>query len=230
MKTSNFLLLPISIGLLIMVMSFSLMKLSAAQKTTVEEIDKRQFQLFLSNFKDLSLPYSINQKELSEYFNVNRNEASLFHHKKQIDSKFQDFVPGLRLGFSRRGPDIYLYEGIIAQSKTSATVIYSAHTVYKNSYPKFFIVSYDSAGNITYEKTFAYRSQSELIIGLVDEQKNLIIKSYALDFHKDGFHFDQMIDKSKLQLDNISTYSITNNGISATQNDNHKPQKTNKAR
>lgn len=215
MKTPNRLLLLLSAALLVIVTSFSIRKTTLDLNPRNEKEGNKKFEEFLSNFDALPLPYSIEQEELAEYFNVNKKKTSRFDGKKRIDSKFQDFVPGMQMTFSRKGPDTYIYEGIVTKSKTSTTLIYSAHSPFRSNYPKFYILSYDASGNITNKKRFAYRTQERLTEGLVDEALSVIIVSYALDFYKDGFSYDSVIDESKLQLDDILTLKITSKGMTS---------------
>ncbi len=183
---------------------------SAADKTP-EIIKKKTFREFLNNFDNIDLPYDIDQSDFMEYVANYKGKNKLYSSDRRIHSEFEAFVPGLGTKFSRVGPNIYLYEAILASSKDAATVIYSSHAPYQD-YPEYFMVTYDNFGNISQKTTFAHRSFKQLTIGAIDKTMNVTIKTYTFDYGEEDIRYDKKIDESKLILNKITTLKVTKKG------------------
>lgn len=183
---------------------------SAAVEMTVTE-KKKKFKEFIDNFENVELPYSVDQTNFIGYMTDRKSGSSLYNSNHRIGSEFKAFVPGLSSRFSRMGPNIYLYEAVIASSEEAATVIYSSHAPYRD-YPEYLLVTYNGLGVITSKTIFAHRSYDHLVIGEVDKSKHVTIKKYTFDYEDEDIRYEEKIDEAKLNLKSVATSKISKNG------------------
>lgn len=176
-----------------------------------EAVKKKKFKEFLSNFDNIDLPYEVGQSDFMEYMADRKGRNALYNNDRRIDSDFKAFVPGLGARFSRMGPNIYLYEAVLASSNDAATVIYSSHAPYRD-YPEYLMVTYDASGDITDKTTFAHRSYDQLTIGTIDKAMHVTIKTYTFDYEDEDIVYEKEIDESKLGLKKVKTLKITKKG------------------
>ncbi|MFK7948378.1 MAG: hypothetical protein AB8G11_12380 [Saprospiraceae bacterium] len=184
---------------------------SSAEVEMTEVMKKKKFKEFINNFDNVDLPYDINQADFQDYMTDRKGRSTLYNNNRRIDSEFKTFVPGLGARFSRMGPNIYLYEAVLASSNDAATVIYSSHAPYRD-YPAYLMVTYDASGDIINETTFAHRSYDELIVGKINKEMHVTIKKYTFDYEDEDISYEKVIDESKLNLKNVATSKVTIKG------------------
>lgn len=205
----------ITIGSLITVLAaFSPMKKAFSPSTEVEmteEMKKTEFKHFLNNFEEVALPYSIDQSTFADYNDNRKNKSSLYNAENRITLDYKAFVPGLESRFSRMGPNVYLYEAVLANENDYATVIYSSHAPYRD-YPEYLLVNYDNKGTILSTETFAHRSYDGLIVGSIDKDKSISIKTYKFDYEDEDIDYEKTIPTSKLHLKNVVTLKVNKKG------------------
>ena len=176
-----------------------------------EAMKKKKFKQFINKFENIDLPYDIDQSDFSDYITDRKSRSTLYNNDRRIDADFKAFVPGLGARFSRMGPNIYLYEAVIASSNDAATVIYSSHAPYRD-YPEYLMVTYDGSGEITSETTFAHRAYDQLTIGAIDNAMHVTIKTYAFDYEDEDIEYENKIDVSKLSLKSVATSKVSKKG------------------
>ena len=125
---------------------------SSTEVEITEVAKQKQFKRFINNFEAIALPYNVTQSDFTEYM-VERKNGAIYSHENRISNDYKAFVPGLESRFSRMGPNVYLYEAVLANKSNYATVIYSSHAPYRD-YPEYLLVSYDSKGNIISTENF----------------------------------------------------------------------------
>lgn len=171
---------------------------------------QKKFKTFIKNFENIALPYNINQSDFTEYM-VERKNESIYNHEDRIAKDYKAFVPGLESRFSRMGPNVYLYEAVLANENDYATVIYSSHAPYRD-YPEYLLVNYDNKGTILSTETFAHRSYDGLIVGSIDKDKSISIKTYKFDYEDEDIDYEKTIPTSKLHLKNVVTLKVNKKG------------------
>ena len=62
------------------------------------------------------------------------------------------------------------------------------------------------------QKTFAHRSYDRVIVGGIDKEKNITLKTYTFDYDDEDIAYAKEIPTSKLQLKNVSTLKINEKG------------------
>lgn len=184
---------------------------SGADVEMTEAMKKKKFQEFINNFDDIELPYDIDQSDFEGYMTDRKKGSALYNNERRIDSEFKAFVPGLGARFSRMGPNIYLYEAVLASTNHASTVIYSSHAPYRD-YPEYLMVTYDNSGEILNKSTFAHRSYDQVIVGKVDKAMHITVKTYIFDYDDEDIRYDEVIDESKLNLKKVATSKITKKG------------------
>lgn len=184
---------------------------SSVEVEMTETMKKKKFKEFIDNFENVDLPYHVNQTNFTNYLTNRKSRNSLYNSDRKINTEFKAFVPDLGARFSRMGPNVYLYEAVIASSNEHATVIYSSHSPYRD-YPKYLMVTYNKSGEILSETTFAHRSYNQLIIGDIDKTMDVTIKTYTFDYEDEEIDYNEPIDASKLSLKNVATSRITKKG------------------
>lgn len=183
----------------------------SAEVEMTEAMKKKKFKQFLNNFDNVDLPYDIDQSDFADYMTDRKGRSALYNSDRKIDNDFKAFVPGLGARFSRMGPNIYLYEAVIASSNDAATVIYSSHAPYRD-YPEYLMVTYDASGDITDKTTFAHRAYDQLTIGDIDKAMHVTIKTYTFDYEDEDIRYENAIDESKLNLKQVATSKVTKKG------------------
>lgn len=184
---------------------------SEVEMEMTAEMKYKIFQEFLSNFEDIALPYEVEQPDFTKYINGDRDRSEIYKSDKRINRDFKVFIPKLGARFSRMGPDIYLYEAVLANNKDHAAVIYSVHAPYRD-YPMYVLATYTASGDLVSETTLAHRSYDELILGNIDAQKNIVIKTYTFDYNDGLVVYERPIPTSALVLERVETWKITKTG------------------
>lgn len=173
------------------------------------EMKSKKFKEFLSNFQDIALPYEVNQDNFANYMTDEKH--NIYNSENRISKDFKAFIPELGARFSRMGPDIYMYEAVLANNSNHAAVIYSVHAPYRD-YPSYVLATYTAEGELISETVFANRAYDNLIIGHIDAQKHITIKTYEFGYDDEGVQYEAPVPADKLKLKNVATLKVGKNG------------------
>lgn len=173
------------------------------------EMKSKKFKEFLANFQEMALPYEVNQDNFADYMTTQKND--IYNSENRISKDFKSFIPDLGAKFSRMGPDIYMYEAVLANDNNHAAVIYSVHAPYRD-YPSYILATYTASGKLISETTFAHRSYDQLIVGNIDAQKHITIKTYEFGYEDEGVQYEKPVPADKLKLKNVATLKVAKSG------------------
>ena len=175
------------------------------------EMKKAKFKDFLNNFDEIALPYEVNQDDFADYMTNHEGRNKLYSSTKRISKDFKAFIPNLEARFSRMGPDIHIYEAVLANNKDHAAVIYSVHAPYRD-YPNYVLATFTADGKLVSKTTLAHRSYDQLVIGNIDVEKNITIKTYQFDYEDEGVKYEKPVPTSKLKLKSVATLKVNKKG------------------
>lgn len=164
----------------------------------VTEGGNSTFEKFLSEFPKGKLPFALTAETLQKHMLAksstdNTKKSPL--QTKRLAYEYNPFLPHLEDGYSRLPPSAEGLMAVNVENNKHLVVYVTGRARY--GFQTFYAVIYDEKGTILKDVKIAKTSEKELLAGAIDENLNITLTNYTINWYKDEEGYETKIKSLK---------------------------------